>query len=79
MLKRSKSYVHNAQIKLMVNYDQLIATEYGENTLKQVSKNFLRQFNSILPTFAIGKISIDQFEDESAFLNLGQFKEKKYM
>ena len=62
-----------------MNYDQLIPTKFGENTIKKVSKIQSRQFNSIQPTFTNARISIDQIEDESAFLNVGQYKETNYL
>jgi len=56
-----------------MNYEYLIPSEYGNNVIKKVSKIQKRQFNSVQPTFANAKISIDQFEDESHFLNVGQY------
>jgi len=38
-----------------------------------------RQFNSVNPTFANIKTSIDSLEDEVSFLNVGHFTTKNYM
>ena len=79
MLDRSKKYVHNAELELMYNYDEFNPAVYGKDKFKRKSKLTFRRFNSILPTFAVIKTSIDTLEDETSFVNFGQYKESNYM
>ena len=79
MLDRSKKYVDNAEIELFYNYDEFNTAVYGKDKFKRKSKLTSRQFNSISPTFAYAKTSIDTLEDETSFVNLGQYKQDSYM
>ena len=63
----------------MMNYDKLNPSKYGRGLIQKVSKIKKRQFNSVNPTFAMGKISIDLIEDETSIINAGQYLERKYM
>jgi hypothetical protein len=38
MLEKSKAYIHNAIVKIYVNYDQFQPGKYGENTIVKRSK-----------------------------------------
>ena len=71
MLDRSKKYVNNAQLEIMYNYDEFNPAVYGKDKFQRKSKLTKRRFNSISPTFALIKTSIDALEDESHFVNLG--------
>ena len=79
MLDRSKKYVNNAQLEIMYNYDEFNPAVYGKDKFQRKSKLTSRQFNSITPTFAYIKTSIDTLEDETSFVNFGQYKESNYM
>ena len=39
----------------------------------------MRQFNSNIPKFSRMKTSIDTLEDETSFVNLGQYEDESYM
>ena len=71
MLDRSKKYVNNAMLDIMYNYDEFNPSVYGKDKFHKKSKLVSRQFNSVSPTFADIKISIDALEDETSFVNLG--------
>ena len=74
MLDRSKKYVNNAKIELLVNYDEFRPSNYGNDTIKRRSKLMRRQFNSDKPSYAEIPISIDELEDETSFINFGQYQ-----
>jgi len=57
----------------------LLLGRYGKDKIQKRAKLLSRQFNSKEPTFAYVDTSIDILEDETSFLNIGQFKEQKYM
>ena len=42
MLERSKNYVQNAELALMMNYDEFVPSKYGEEKFKKRSKLLLR-------------------------------------
>ena len=73
MLERSKKYVNNARMEVLVNYDEFRPSKYGKDTFKRRSRLMTRQFNSVAPTFAYIKTSIDELEDETSLVNFGQF------
>ena len=75
MLERSKRYVNNARMDILMNIEQFIPHKYGKNTFQKKSKLLTRQFNTHEPTFAIMETSIDSLEDETSFFNIGQFYE----
>ena len=52
MLERSKAYVGNAQVEMLINYDRLKPSKYGKNKFEKRSKIITRQFNTVQPTFA---------------------------
>ena len=79
MLERSKNYVGNAELELLYNYDEFNPSKFGKDKFIRKSRFISRQFNSIQPTFANIKTSIDMLEDETSFVNLGQYEEEKYM
>ena len=73
MLERSKRYVGNARFFVMMNYEQFDTSKYGEDTVQKKSKIISRQFSTKHPTFAMMETSLDYIEDETSFLNLGQY------
>jgi hypothetical protein len=46
MLESSKNYVQNAQIEVMVNYDEFHPNNYGKDKFLKKSKLMSRMFSS---------------------------------
>ena len=78
-LNDTKTYVGEAQLILLSNYEEFDPKGFKDDSIKKHSKIMKRQFSMSKPAFSRNMVRVNELDDETSYINYGQEVSRQFI